>query len=189
MTFKHWLVSTLVLAALLSACTAPTTPAPVAGSTYVSANLDVSYENALSARNQLALGTLNLADTAVAVDAEQAATLLPLWQAVRATNQTGGASQTEVNALLSQIEGTLNADQLSAISEQQLTQTNMQDWAQANGITLGSGSGETGSGQGLSPEARATRQAEQGRTATGSSGGASTALIDAVIDYLNSRIS
>ena len=189
MKLKHWLVSTLVLAALLSACAAPTTPAPVAGSTYVSANLDVSYENALSARNQLALGTLNLVDTPVAVDAEQAAELLPLWQAVRATNQTGGASQTEVNALLGQIEGTLNADQLSAIREQQLTQPDMQDWAQANGITLGSGSGVPGSGQGLSPEARATRQAEMGRTESGSSGGASTALIDAVINCLNGRIS
>lgn len=189
MKLKLWLASTLMLATLVSACTTSTTPAPATGSTYVSASLDVSYENALSARNQLALGTLNLADTAVAVDAEQAAALLPLWQAVRATNQTGGASQTEVNALLAQIESTLSAEQLSAIRDQQLTQTDMQDWAQANGITLGSGSGVPGSGQGLSPEARATRQAEMGRTESGSSGGASTALIEAVIDYLTGRIS
>lgn len=189
MKLHYWFASTLVLATLVSACAAPSTPAPITGSTYVSANLDVSYENALSARNQLALGTLNLAGTPESVDAEQAATLLPLWQAVRATNQTGGASQTEVNALLAQIEGTLNADQLSAIRDQKLTQTDMQDWAQANGITLGSGGGEPGSGQGLSPEARATRQAEMGRTGTGSSGGASTALIDAVIDYLDGQIS
>lgn len=181
----HWIASTLILATVASACAAPATPAPVAGSTYVSANLDTGYDNALSARNQLALGTLNLVGTPTAPTGAQAATLLPLWQAVRATAQTGGASQTEVNALLAQIEETLSADQLAAIREQHLTQTDMQDWATATGITLGTGSGQPGSGQSLSPEERATRQAEQGRTAGGASGGASTALIDAVIDYLS----
>ncbi len=140
-----------------------------------------------SARNQLALGTLNLAGTPAAVSPEQAAALLPLWQAVRATSQSGGGSQTEVNALLTQIEAALTEAQLTAIRDQGLTQTDLQDWATANGVTLGTGGtggGEPGSGQGLSPEARATRQAEQGRTPNSSGGGASTALVDAVATYL-----
>ena len=42
-----------------------------------------------------------------------------------------------------------------------------------------------GSGQSLSPEARATRQAERG--GTGSSGGMAAALVDAVIKLLESK--
>jgi hypothetical protein len=68
----------------------------------------------------------------------------------------------------------------------------MQEWAAANGITLGSGEGTGtggqggGQGQSLSPEARATRQAEEGKTPseTGSSNGASAALTRALIAHL-----
>ncbi|MBL8096501.1 MAG: hypothetical protein JNL73_20160 [Anaerolineales bacterium] len=187
MKLKSWLASAILTAAVLSACAAPAPAAPVeSAAAYVSANLDTSYENALSARNQLALGTLNLAGTPAAVSPEQAAALLPLWQAVRATSQSGGGSQTEVNALLTQIEAGLTEAQLTAIRAQGLTQTDLQDWATANGVTLGTGGGEPGSGQGLSPEARATRQAEQGRTPNSTGGGASTALVEAVATYLES---
>lgn len=189
---KRLILITLTLAAglTLAACsTTAATPAPAStASAYVSAHLDTSYEGALPARNQLALGTLNLAGTPQAVTAEQAAALLPLWQALRATSQSGGASQTEINTVLGQIEAGLTEAQLAAIKAQQLTQTDLQDWAKAAGITLGSGSGQPGSGQSLSPEARATRQAAEGRTGStpGSGGGASTALVDAVTTYLTS---
>lgn len=192
---KRLTLITLTLAAGLSlaACSAAgstSAPAPlvVNSEAYVSANLDTSYEGALAARNQLALGTLNLAGTATAVTPDQAGALLPLWQALRATSQTGGSAQAEVNALLTQIEAGLTPDQLAAIKAQQLTQTDMQEWAKANGVTLGSSSGQPGAGQSLSPEARATRQAAEGRTGTsgGSGGGTSTALMDAVNTYLSS---
>lgn len=192
---KRLTLITLVLAAGLSlaACSAAGgTPAPlvVNSEAYVSANLDTSYEGALAARNQLALGTLNLAGTATAVTPDQASALLPLWQALRATSQTGGSAQAEVNALLTQIEAGLTPDQLAAIKAQQLTQTDMQEWAKANGITLGTGGGQPGAGQSLSPEARATRQAAEGRTGTsgGSGSSASTALVDAVSTYLAALI-
>jgi len=48
-----------------------------------------------------------------------------------------------------------------------LTFTDMTTWASANGVTLGSGSGQPGQGQGMSAEARATRQAENGKTGSG----------------------
>ena len=193
MPTRTWLAAIVLTGSLLTACSAPATPTPAAAQ--VSApetQLDTSYADALSARNQLALGTLNLIDTPKAVTREQATALLPLWQALRATNQSGGGSQTEVAALLAQIESTLTADQIAAIEAQTLTQADLQTWAQTNGVTLGTGAGtggngEPGSGQGLSPEARATRQAEQGRT-TGNTGGASTALIDAVTVYLTTLI-
>ncbi|HRE26941.1 MAG TPA: hypothetical protein PK954_09940 [Anaerolineales bacterium] len=191
MPTQTWLAAIVLTGSLLTACGAPAAPTPAA--VQVSApetQLDTSYADALSARNQLALGTLNLADTSEVVTPDQATALLPLWQALRATSQSGGGSQTEVAALLAQIESTLTADQIAAIEAQTLTQADLQTWAQANGVALGAGTagnGEPGSGQGLSPEARATRQAEQGRTA-GNAGGASTALIDAVTAYLTTLI-
>ena len=184
--FKRFALLALVAVIALSACSSAPTPAPAATTnqdTYVSANLDTSYEGALSARNQLALGTLQLDGTAHAITAEQAKTLLTLWQALRGTMQSGASSPTEMNALLAQIEGTLTADQIAAIKALQLTQTTFQQWAAANGITMGTGGGQPGSGQGLSPEARATRQASEGRTGQSGSG-TSTAVINAVIAYL-----
>ncbi len=65
-----------------------------------------------------------------------------------------------------------------------LTFTDMQTWATENGITLGSGGGQPGSGMGLSPEAKATKQAAEGMTGQTSGSGGSTAVMDAVIDYL-----
>ena len=66
-----------------------------------------------------------------------------------------------------------------------MTFSDMTGWASANGVTLGSGSGQPGQGQGMSAEARATRQAENGKTgASGASNGASAALTRAAINYL-----
>ena len=153
----------LALTIMLSACGGGSTPAPVVGSdTYTSPNLDTSYAGAIPVRNQLALGTLQLSGTASEITPEQAATLVPLWQALRSTSKSGGAAQVEVNALLGQIESAMTADQLAAIGELQLTLADIQAWAKANGLTLGAGSGQPGSGQGLSAEAWATRQAEEG---------------------------
>ena len=182
--FKHFTLLALVALIALSACTStPAAATTTNQDTYTSANLDTSYEGALSARNQLALGTLQLDGTANAITADQAKTLLTLWQALRGTTQSGASAQAEVSALLGQIEGALTADQLTAIKALKLTQTSFQQWAAANGITLGSGGGQPGGGQGLSPEARATRQASEGRTGQSGSG-TSTAVISAVIAYL-----
>lgn len=184
--FKRFTLLALVALMALSACSSA--PAPAAATTnqdtYTSANLDTSYEGALSARNQLALGTLQLDGTANAITADQAKTLLTLWQALRGTTQSGASAQAEVSALLGQIEGALTADQLAAIKALKLTQASFQQWAAANGITVGTGSGQPGGGQGLSPEARATRQATEGRTGQSSGGGTSTAVLTAVITYL-----
>ncbi len=181
--FKRFALLMLVALIALSACSsAPAPAATTTQDTYVSANLDTSYEGALSARNQLALGTLQLDGTPDAITAAQAKSLLTLWRALRGTTQSGASAQAEVSALLGQIEGALTTEQLAAIKALKLTQTSFQQWAAASGITVGTGGGQPGSGQGLSPEARATRQAAQG--GTGSSGGTSTAVLTAVITYL-----
>jgi hypothetical protein len=115
---------------------------------YVSEVLDTSYESALPASSQLALGTFRLEETGNAVTPEQAAALLPLWQAI----QSGALqSNTEINAVLKQIEGKMTSEQLQAIAAMQLTMEDLGTWTQEQGI-----------GPRFSPEALATRQAEGG---------------------------
>ncbi len=185
------ILTVLLLSLFLAACSGTAVPAPTTGDDiYVSPNLPVDYEGALAVRNQLALGTLELNQTELAISAEQAQTLLPLWQALRSTQQAGGTAQAEVSALLVQIEAEMKPEQLRSIANMKLLQTDMQEWAAANGIVLGSGGGTPGQGSGLSPEARATKQAAEGITSNQSGSGSklTSALIDAVIASLETQI-
>jgi hypothetical protein len=127
---------------------------------------------------------MKLDGTENAVTAEQAAKLIPLYQALRGTSTSGGASQDEIAALLAQIEAAMTPAQLSAIREMKLVGADMQTWAAENGVTLGSGSGQPGSGSGLSPEAKATKQAAEGMTGKTPGSSGSAAILDAVIGYL-----
>jgi hypothetical protein len=178
---KRILFLSLIFTLTLTACGSTQTssnPAPITNS-YISTNLPADYEGATSVRNQLALGIMALDNTPQVVSAEQAKTLILLWQAVRSI-QGSGSAQDEVSTLLKQIEDSLTAEQLSAIAAMKLTQADLQKWAAQNGVTFGNG--QPGSGQGMSPEAKATRQAEQGA----SGGGANTALVNGIITYLQS---
>ena len=183
------LLTIILLSLLLASCSGTAAPASTTSSNsdaYVSPNLDVSYENALNARLQLTLGSLKLAETNTPITADQAATMLPLWQALQNMTRTGNSAQAEVNALLGQIEAAFNPEQLTAIRAMGLTSADLQTWASANGITLGSGSGQPGSGQGsgMSPEARATKQAAEGITSGSGGNGISTAMLNALTTYL-----
>jgi len=81
----------------------------------------------LSQVNLLLVGTLKLEDTTQAVTADEAAMLLPLWQAYRALSTSQTAAEVEVEALLNQIESTMTAEQVQAIKEMNLTNTEMMD--------------------------------------------------------------
>jgi len=141
--------------ALLAACggtQATLTPAPVAGGeSYSSAYLDTSYPRALNVSSQLALGTLLLEETDSAVTTEQAAALLPLWQAIRAGTLQNEA---ETNAVLKQIEATMTVEQMRTIAAMQLTWEDLQSWAQTHGLSFGLGQspGLLGEGRELPPE-------------------------------------
>lgn len=195
---KRWIlsISLMTLAAvLLAACgggTPQAAPASASASSGSGTSLDTSYANALPIRNQLLLGTLKFDETAQPLSATQAAALLPLWQGIRGTMNSGAAAQAESDALLKQIEAGLSAEQRAAIRGWKLTQVDLQEWARSQGIATasgnatgsGMGAGEPG-GQALSAEARATRQAERGGSAE--SGGLSKALVDAVINLLENK--
>ncbi|UCC62297.1 MAG: hypothetical protein JSV36_16180 [Anaerolineae bacterium] len=160
MKLENLLLILVLVAGVLAGCGGET-PAPTAegeavavnvvvdeSDEYVSAALDTSYEGALPASSQLALGTLRLEGTEGAVTPEQAAALLPLWQAI----QGGGLqSNTEINSVLKQIERQMTSEQLTAIAAMQLTVEEMRTWVQEQGVAIE-----------FSPEALATRQAEGG---------------------------
>jgi hypothetical protein len=150
--------------------------------------LNEDYTDALSIRSQLVLGTLKLEEGDLAVTGTQAADLLPLWQASRNLARSGIGATEEVNAVLDQIQGVMTQEQLQAIAGMALTRADNQAMSQAMGLSTGTGdgSGEGGGGQGknLSAEERATRQAE--KEASGAVG-ASEALLDVLIDMLETK--
>jgi hypothetical protein len=169
------LVLILVLVAGVLAGCGGETPAPTAeeeavavnvstdeSGAYVSAALDTSYEGALPASSQLAIGTLQLEETENAVAPQQAAALLPLWRAIQ-----GGTLQNEAetNAVLRQIEGAMTSEQLAAIAAMQLTFDDMGTWAQEQGLNLrapeatGDGEGGFAPPEGVSEEEREAMRA------------------------------
>jgi hypothetical protein len=166
-----------------------TNPTEVAQSTTV----NYEYEGALSNRLLLAFGSLKLAETAYPITVEQAPQMLMLWQALSNLSQSGTSAEAEVNAIMSQIELLFTSEQISSINAMALTQAELQTWAQTNGITVGSGTGTgsgtgqgSGQGSGLSPEEKATKQAENSLTGNVASGegGLSSAITAALISYL-----
>ncbi|RLC95152.1 MAG: hypothetical protein DRI77_10285 [Chloroflexi bacterium] len=172
------LIIVFVVAVLVGCSGEEITPAPAdagGGETYTSEVLDTSYPDALNASSQLALGMLLLGETENRITSEQAAALLPLWQAL----QGGVTAQAEVEALLKQIEGTMTAEQLETIAAMQLTQDGMRAWMQEQGLGLGAegmpGGGMRGDlSEEEREELRATREAGGG----GSGGGPGANLSD-----------
>ncbi len=206
----HYIILVLIIASMLTACGSadqktesvnivePTANALNAPAITISTNpaevseratFNYEYEGALSARLLLAFGSLQLAETPNPITADQAPQMLMLWQALDNLTQSGTSAEAEVDALMSQIEALFTSEQISSINAMALTQVELQTWAQNNGITIGTGTGTgqgMGQGSGLSPEAKATKQAENsllGNTATGE-GGLSSAITDALITYL-----
>jgi ABC-type phosphate transport system substrate-binding protein len=163
------LVTLMFAAAALTACgsgsSVPIWP------TAVGSELDSSHPDALSPFLATAMGSLRLDGTDNGITKEQAAKLLPLWQALRSSIHTGGMVPEEINDLLLQIEGEMTGGQIAAINTMQITQSDMRTWATANGVSAGV----------PSPSMIATQQA---MASTGQLGKGGEALLDAIVDYL-----
>ena len=120
-----YFLSILVLGLMLVACGASETTGTMDESTPISEPGDeIERETPLAL--QLALGTFRLEETDYAVDAEQAAALLPLWKAARSLGQSETAASQEVEAVIKQIEGAMTNEQLTAIGAMNLS---MKDFA------------------------------------------------------------
>ncbi len=178
------------------------------GPRFQSAYLNNSYDNALPVTMQMTLGIFKLEGTDKAVTADEAKKLLPLWQSLQSGSVQNGA---EVVAVYKQIEGSMTPDQMQAIAAFKLTRTDLQSWAQSQGIQMPQFAQGTPPSQdaiatrraefqNLSPEAQATRRAQfqngqggQGRQGGQGQGGQgqgrqrSNFMLDPLIKLLTAR--
>lgn len=146
---KIILTLTLLLPVLLLTACGGTIPE--AGAPQTSAD---APEFTIPPETALLIGTVRLDETDQAIDAAQATELLPLWKALRSLSESETASSLEVDALINQIQDTMTAEQMGAISAMNLT---MEDFS-ALRETLGLE--DTGFGGGdITPALQATMQA------------------------------
>ena len=143
----------LLLALLLSGCSG--SAATAASSTAVTAQGATGTGQTLTLNEKLAAGTLKMEGTDLAVTADQAKELLPLWKAVKTLSTSDTASQLEIEAVYQQIQDTLTAEQLASIEALDLSGSNLQQLMTDLGIEVG-----MPAGTGLTDSERATKIAE-----------------------------
>ena len=110
---------------------------------------DTSSENtmspdsrSLSTIEELVLGMLKLEGTDQAVDATQAATLLPLWQAYQELQTNNSTATEEVNAVVSQIQSSMTSEQTKIINDMKLTSQDLMDTMASLGVSNSAASAE-----------------------------------------------
>jgi len=103
------------------------------------AALSTGFNDALSMDGQLAIGTVQLDDTELAVDGEQAAGLLTLWQAYQSLSSSDTTAEVELNAVLKQIQKMMTVDQIAAIADMQLTNEALTKLTEEGEVTFGRG--------------------------------------------------
>jgi hypothetical protein len=143
------LIPILILVLLLAACSSSATETSEVPSGLGS----VARDYPLQAR--LSLGTFLLEDTDLAVTPEQAAELLPLWEAVLSLSESDTAAQAEIDALYNQIEETMTAEQLQAITEMNPTQEDITALMESLGLDNANAAGGFQGGnppQGFDPD-------------------------------------
>lgn len=210
------IVLAVIMAAVASGCagSAPSSPLPAAtsaptaapegsldaiatpgagvGSLVLEEALPQDYEDALSGRNQLALGTLRLAETEHQITPEQAGDLLFLWQALKSLGDSSTTASEETAAVQSQILEALTAEQVAAIAAMRLTNDDLNAFYVEQGLELTTPEpGVTPQGgrmRGLTPEEReavkATAQAQGTPVGTGGGSGSGAARRDILLDRL-----
>lgn len=163
MMFKKVFARCFVLFALMPFATACTFRMPWSAQTAQSSETDQA-----GLETKLAIGTLMLEDTDLAVTAEQAKQLLPLWKAVRSLSSSDTVSQAEIQALYDQIQEAMSAEQIRAIQTMEITPQETQALMQKLGIE---GGGFMAGGSNLSENDIATRTAERQNSGGGFPGG------------------
>ena len=167
---------------------------------------------------QLAVGTMLLDSTDLAVETEQAQILIPYWKLYKNLLESDATAQEELEAMISEIKGVMTSDQLSYITELDLVQEDLLTLMSDLGINQGlrpdgeedgegfnrpegmegirPGGGE-GRGQGgfegmnLDPELMATMEARREEMGEGGLMGANRMqipVIEALIDLLEGKL-
>jgi len=163
---------------------------------------------ALPAPTELIIGSLRLEGSAQAVTQQQAADLLPLWQVYKELSASDTSAPQELEALISQIRDSMTPEQLQAIAEMKLTQQDVFTTLQERGITTGNrpqGTGDNGGftppqggipgagpggfpgGDGQSPDPQQIATMQAARSQAGGASRTPSALIEAFIEFLQSR--
>ncbi len=157
-SFLLWVL--VILALLASACSgsAVTTTTNSSAGT-IAQGQNPAANASLSEATKLAVGMLKLEGTDQAVTADQAATLVTLWQAYQALSNSDTTAPVELEAVIQQIQGAMTPEQVKAIEAMQLTRQSMNEALQALGVTFGPGAGAQG-----------TPPAGQSSTGSGASG-------------------
>jgi hypothetical protein len=188
--WMNWLVVTVVgiLALSLAACGGQESASDAASGAI---ELVETYDDALTIKNQLLLGTLRLEGTDQAITSEQATALLTLWQGYAALTASGTAATEEVESVQNQIIEAMTGDQVAAIAGMRLTNAVLQEYYVEVGLTevkTPEPGATPGSMSELSKEDRqATRVASGEEVGTGGGSGKSAALIDMVIALLEAK--
>jgi hypothetical protein len=86
---------------------------------------------------QLAIGTLLLEGTEAAVTTQQAADLLPLWQAAQTLSESGSAADAEITSLYNQIQEALSPEQIEQIEAMEISSENIASLLESLGISMG----------------------------------------------------
>ncbi len=149
--FKKTLQSMLMLLLVVSMAACSGTKVSGTGAASRSPQTTASTSES-PVQSKLAAGTLKLEGTDQAVTAEQAKELLPLWKAVKTLGSSDTISQEEIQALYDQIQETLTASQIQAITKMSLTQEDISTMMADLGIDMNSASSS-----GLTEEERAAQ--------------------------------
>jgi hypothetical protein len=91
----------------------------------------------LSQEMQLLVGTFKLEDTDLAVTADQAEQLLPLWQTLQSLATSSTAATEEINAVVNQIKSTMTTQQIDEITAMKLTQQDVMSVMGDAGLSFG----------------------------------------------------
>ncbi len=101
----------------------------------------------ISPQMQLAVGIFKLEGTPRAVNAQEAAQLIPLWQLFGQLQTSSTSAPEEITAAFNQIKSTLTPDQVNAINAMNLTNQSAFAFMQQQGIVQAGGFGFNGTPQ------------------------------------------
>ena len=113
---KKWMFVSIVVSLVLALTACGRTQSSTAATT---------ASTALSLEGQLLVGTIKLESTTLAVNSDQADQLLPMWETLQSLASSGTSATQEVDAVVSQINDTMSAQQISSITAMNLTQQDL----------------------------------------------------------------
>jgi hypothetical protein len=113
---KKWIFITVIVSLVL---------ALTACGSAQSTNAATTASTTLSQEGQLLVGTFKLENTSLAITSAQASTLLPLWETLQSLASSNTAASQEVDAVVSQIQGSMTTQQVSSITAMKLTRQDL----------------------------------------------------------------